>query len=118
MGIRTTARSKSFKIAADWPVRVICTKREPERSEIISDLQSDNKSIKEIVSVSSSYKFCLIAEGVADLYLRRVNLKAWDVAAGHAIVKRAGGNIINHFTKKEMQYNLKESFEIDFFDTL
>lgn len=95
---------------------VICTKRDPERSEIILDMQSSNKSIKEIVSVSSSYKFCLIAEGAADYYPRRVNIKAWDVAAGHAIVKRAGGNMISYFSKEEVRYDLEKGFEVNFFE--
>lgn len=56
-------------------LRVICTKREPEKSEIVDDLKNRNISVKEIISISSSYKFCLIAQGSADLYPRKVNIK-------------------------------------------
>ena len=93
---------------------MICTKREPEKSQIITELK--NRSIKEIISVSSSYKFCLIAQGVADLYPRRINISAWDVAAGHAIVKAAGGNMYNHFTKQEIEYDLQETSSVAFFN--
>lgn len=94
---------------------VICTKREPEKSEIIADLDKRNISIKEIITISSSYKFCLIAEGLADLYPRKVNIRAWDVAAGHAIVNMAGGSMVD-MNKKEIFYNLTSSFDVPFFE--
>ena len=39
----------------------------------------------------SSIKFCRIAEGAADIYVRLTSLSEWDVAAGHALVVAAGG---------------------------
>jgi 3'(2'), 5'-bisphosphate nucleotidase len=41
----------------------------------------------------SSIKFCRIAEGTADLYPRLAPTHDWDVAAGHALVLAAGGNV-------------------------
>jgi 3'(2'), 5'-bisphosphate nucleotidase len=41
----------------------------------------------------SSVKFCRIAEGSADLYPRLAPTHDWDVAAGHAIVMAAGGDV-------------------------
>jgi 3'(2'), 5'-bisphosphate nucleotidase len=41
----------------------------------------------------SSIKFCRIAEGAADLYPRLAPTHDWDVAAGHAIVMAAGGDV-------------------------
>jgi 3'(2'), 5'-bisphosphate nucleotidase len=41
----------------------------------------------------SSIKFCRIAEGKADLYPRLAPTRDWDVAAGHAIVRAAGGTV-------------------------
>jgi 3'(2'), 5'-bisphosphate nucleotidase len=41
----------------------------------------------------SSLKFCLIAEGEADLYPRTGPTSEWDTAAGHAIVLAAGGHV-------------------------
>lgn len=96
--------------------RVICTKREPEKSEIIKDLKSRNIQIKDLISVSSSYKFCLIAEGKADLYPRRAKINAWDIAAGHAIINAAGGKIINLDDNLELTYNFSHNFQIPFFE--
>jgi 3'(2'), 5'-bisphosphate nucleotidase len=41
----------------------------------------------------SSMKFCYLAEGSADLYPRLAPTRDWDVAAGHALLKAAGGEI-------------------------
>ncbi|MBT5827310.1 MAG: hypothetical protein HOH73_00280 [Alphaproteobacteria bacterium] len=62
---------------------------------MIADLRLRNIQIQNLLSVSSSYKFCLIAEGKAHLHTRRANIKAWDIAAGDAIVNAASGKVIN-----------------------
>lgn len=46
-----------------------------------------------VESVGSSLKFCRIAAGRADLYARFGPTMEWDVAAGHAILKAAGGSV-------------------------
>ncbi|MEZ5782153.1 MAG: 3'(2'),5'-bisphosphate nucleotidase CysQ [Rhizobiaceae bacterium] len=48
----------------------------------------------EIVSVGSSIKFCLIAEGEADIYPRLSRTMEWDTAAGDAILRAAGGTTV------------------------
>ena len=49
--------------------------------------------VKEIVPASSSLKFCLVAEGVADIYPRLGPTMEWDTGAGHAILNAAGGRV-------------------------
>jgi 3'(2'), 5'-bisphosphate nucleotidase len=46
--------------------------------------------IKESISVGSSLKFCMIAEGKAHIYYRHGPTWEWDTAAGHAIAEHAG----------------------------
>lgn len=46
------------------------------------------------VRASSSIKFCLVAEGACDLYPRFGPVSEWDAAAGHAVLKAAGGDLI------------------------
>lgn len=58
-----------------------------------------------IVSMGSSLKICLVAEGVADIYPRFAPTMEWDTAAGHAIAKGAGKEIYDHTTGKPMVYN-------------
>jgi 3'(2'), 5'-bisphosphate nucleotidase len=43
------------------------------------------------VSVGSSLKFCILAEGQADIYPRAAPTSEWDTAAGHAVLLAAGG---------------------------
>jgi 3'(2'), 5'-bisphosphate nucleotidase len=43
------------------------------------------------VSVGSSLKFCIVAEGMADIYPRLSPTSEWDTAAGHAVLLAAGG---------------------------
>jgi 3'(2'), 5'-bisphosphate nucleotidase len=43
------------------------------------------------VSVGSSLKFCIVAEGKADIYPRASPTSEWDTAAGHAVLLAAGG---------------------------
>ena len=61
----------------------------------------------EIVQAGSSLKFCLIAEGAADIYPRFGPTSEWDIAAGHIIVNEAGGRV-NTFENIEIHYNKKE----------
>ena len=44
-------------------------------------------------SAGSSLKFCLVAEGTADVYPRFGRTMEWDTAAGHAVVRAAGGSV-------------------------
>ena len=47
--------------------------------------------VRETIGAASSYKFCLLADGSADLYPRHGRTMEWDTAAGHAILESAGG---------------------------
>jgi len=48
----------------------------------------------ELVSMGSSLKFCVLAEGAADVYPRMGPTSEWDTAAAHAIVQGAGGDVL------------------------
>ncbi len=49
--------------------------------------------VKEMIAVGSSLKFCLVADGKADLYPRFGPTCEWDIAAGHAVLRAAGGSV-------------------------
>lgn len=49
--------------------------------------------VSDEVRIGSSLKFCLIAEGKAQLYFRHGPTMEWDTAAGHAILAQAGGKL-------------------------
>jgi 3'(2'), 5'-bisphosphate nucleotidase len=50
-------------------------------------------SIRNYIGVGSSLKFCLVAEGRADLYPRLGRTMEWDTAAGHAVLSASGGSV-------------------------
>ena len=62
----------------------------------------------ELVSMGSSLKFCLLAEGKADLYPRLGPTSEWDTAAAHAVVVAAGGHIVT-LDNSPLKYNCKAS---------
>lgn len=74
----------------------------------------NNPGTLELLSMGSSLKLCLVAEGRADLYPRLGPTSEWDTAASHCIVEQAGG----HLTKTDMtqlEYNTKDSLLNPFF---
>ena len=58
----------------------------------------------ECLSIGSSLKFCLVAEGAADVYLRDVPTMEWDTAAAHAVINSAGGQILTHPNHQTLAY--------------
>jgi 3'(2'), 5'-bisphosphate nucleotidase len=90
----------AFKINADGNKEKIRVK--PQSNELIAvkskshSSESEDKflsrfTIKNTISAGSSLKFCMVAEGKADIYYRGGPTWEWDTAAGHAIVEAAGG---------------------------
>jgi 3'(2'), 5'-bisphosphate nucleotidase len=65
------------------------------RSHLDADTKAYLAGLAQASSVScgSSIKFCRVAEGSADLYPRLAPTHDWDVAAGHALVLAAGGDV-------------------------
>ncbi|WP_006788483.1 3'(2'),5'-bisphosphate nucleotidase CysQ [Thiorhodospira sibirica] len=62
----------------------------------------------ELISVGSALKFCLVAEGKADLYPRLGPTSEWDTAAAQCIVHQAGGQVLT-LDGKPLRYNTKDS---------
>ena len=65
-------------------------------------------------NIGSSLKFCLIAEGRADLYPRLAPTSEWDTGAAQAVVEAAGGSVVDPYFKS-LQYNTKDSILNPFF---
>jgi 3'(2'), 5'-bisphosphate nucleotidase len=78
----------SVDLLGDQPLRVAMSRSHPSE-----ELGKWLKQFKMVDSrdIGSSLKFCLVAEGAADVYPRLGPTCIWDTAAGHALVKAAGG---------------------------
>ena len=64
-------------------------------------------NVKNYVRMKSSLKFCVIATGEYDGYVAEARACEWDIAAGHAILKNAGGQVTD-FDGKEILYGKKD----------
>ena len=76
-----------------------------ETSRFISEIKNHNKT--EIISMGSSLKFCLMAEGKADLYPRFSPTMEWDTAAGQAICTAVGVRFMEANSREPLKYNKK-----------
>jgi 3'(2'), 5'-bisphosphate nucleotidase len=102
--------SKSILISTDkldGKIRVVGSRSHmnEDTENFISNLRSEYNQEIEVVSKGSSLKFCLVAEGKADVYPRFAPTMEWDTAAGHAICKSVGLDVIDRVTGREMTYN-------------
>jgi 3'(2'), 5'-bisphosphate nucleotidase len=61
-----------------------------------------------MTGIGSSLKFCLLAEGKADLYPRFGPTSEWDTAAGQALLEAAGGHV-TRLDGHRLRYNCRES---------
>ena len=81
------------------------------RSHSDSELQEYLQQLGEhqTTSIGSSLKFCLVAEGQAQLYPRFGPTSTWDTAAGHAVAVAAGAHV-HDWQGKTLDYTPRESF--------
>lgn len=75
--------------------------------QFIDELRSKGSDI-EIVAKGSSLKFCLVAEGNADIYPRFAPTMEWDTAAGQAICSAVDLKVISEVTKEPLLYNKED----------
>lgn len=68
----------------------------------------------ELKAVGSSLKFCMIAEGAADVYPRLGPTSEWDTAAAHAVLLAAGGTVVE-LDGQPLRYNTHEALTNPFF---
>ena len=88
------------------PVQVVGSRSHmsQETLDYVDELKKEGKEV-EIVSKGSSLKFCLVAEGKADVYPRFAPTMEWDTAAGQAICNAVGISVISEETKQPLSYN-------------
>jgi 3'(2'), 5'-bisphosphate nucleotidase len=116
LGVVGRGASKQAAGSGPEPIRVRVPCADPVR--VVGSRSHANPRLRqyleplgryELVSMGSSLKFCLLAEGKADLYPRLGPTSEWDTAAAHAVVVAAGGHIVT-LDNRPLQYNRKSSF--------
>ena len=108
----------SFKIENDVTNRLTVTSEKPsDKIKIIASASHMNQETRdyinqfsnpELITVGSSIKLLWIAEGKAHLYPRIAPTSEWDTCAAHAVVKYAGGQVLNFETNEELIYNKED----------
>jgi 3'(2'), 5'-bisphosphate nucleotidase len=101
-------RRQPASIGPESPLRVIATKSHMNEATqaFLSDLKSRYDDV-EIVQAGSSFKFCRVAEGSADVYPRLGPTMEWDTAAGQAVAMAAGA-VVHMLTGKPLRYNRED----------
>ncbi len=79
----------------------------PETEAFINELRKQHPDLQ-LISSGSSLKICLVAEGKADIYPRHAPTMEWDTAAGDAIARAAGCEVINAQTGQPLIYNKED----------
>ena len=97
-------KSIHVSTASSVPVRVVGSRSHRSAS---LDAYLENLGDHDMIPMGSSLKFCVIAEGGADLYPRLGLTSEWDTAAAQAVVEQAGGSVVT-LDGKPMKYNTKE----------
>lgn len=95
----------AWREEADGKRRAITTRAFPEQPVTVTSRSHLDSKTKDYVArienggavlpSGSSLKFCVLAEGAADVYPRFGPTSEWDTAAGHAILSAAGGAVRN-----------------------
>ncbi|MDX2145542.1 MAG: 3'(2'),5'-bisphosphate nucleotidase CysQ [Rhodospirillaceae bacterium] len=104
------SRAEVWRGGVKAPIRCRARPRVPTVAGSKSHEISDNmkkflaeRGIEARIKISSSLKFGLVAEGMVDLYPRFGPTSEWDTAAGHALVRAAGGRVHDQ-TGVELRY--------------
>ena len=94
----------------DGPITVVASRRHGGE-RLAGYLDALGRTFGDVTRtpVGSSLKFCLLAEGKADLYPRLGPTSEWDIAAAHAVLRAAGGAVMG-MDGSALPYNAKASF--------
>lgn len=90
------------------PVRMVVSRRNCHSNHFSSFLT--HFETYELIECSSALKFCLVAEGKADIYPRFGTTHEWDTAAGQCILEQAGGLVVD-LSGKRLAHNMQESLK-------
>ncbi len=78
-----------------------------EVEDFVKELENDGKEV-DFTSAGSSLKFCLVAEGAADVYPRFGPTMEWDTGAAHAVAEAAGKQVLDANSRKPLMYNKED----------
>ncbi|MDL2320375.1 3'(2'),5'-bisphosphate nucleotidase CysQ [Alistipes sp. OttesenSCG-928-B03] len=100
------ARQLPLTTAANNPVRVAVSRsHNTEDTYALLDKLREKFPDMEVIEQGSSYKFCMLAEGTVDYYVRTTPTMEWDTAAGQVILETTGGTVRTIPNGTPIKYN-------------
>jgi len=102
--LKTESQRETYKIVASR------SHMSDEAQAFIDDIDTDKDKEKELISIGSSLKICLVAEGEADIYPRLGPTMEWDTGAAHAIINESKKNLERYMNGKysKHEYNKED----------
>jgi 3'(2'), 5'-bisphosphate nucleotidase len=82
-------------------IRIVCSNSRGNLDDLVVPAEYE----LEIHRWSSGLKLCLIAEGIVDCYPQLGETSVWDIAAPHAVLRNAGGEVLNLRTREPLTYD-------------
>ena len=104
------ASSRRLPLASSRTVYTIVASRShtsPETEAFIRAAEREHGRV-ELASLGSALKICLVAEGSADVYPRFAPTMEWDTAAGHAVARESGRDLLDPRDGRPLRYNKHE----------
>jgi 3'(2'), 5'-bisphosphate nucleotidase len=97
---------------APLPVYTIVGSRSHQTPELQAYVDEKRREFGEIefIAAGSSQKFCVVAEGRADIYPRLGPTMEWDTAAGQAIAESAGAAVVRNDNHEPLTYNKQDLY--------
>jgi 3'(2'), 5'-bisphosphate nucleotidase len=104
--VRASARRLPLDVSAHVPFVIVGSRSHatPDLQEFVEAKRRELGEV-EFKSAGSSLKYCLVAEGAADVYPRLGPTMEWDTAAGQAVVEASGARLVRWDTGEPMTYN-------------
>lgn len=107
-GKGATLNGESIRVRATNLSQLVLVDNYPEPRGLAEKLFQDLQCAEYLESGSIGLKICLVAEGVADIFVKDVTVRDWDIAAPHLILEEAGGFLTQH---KGVSFNYVGDYE-------
>jgi 3'(2'), 5'-bisphosphate nucleotidase len=94
------------------PIYTIVGSRSHQTPELKTYIEEKRRELGDIefIAAGSSQKFCVVAEGRANVYPRLGPTMEWDTAAGQAIAENAGATVVRHDNGEPLTYNKEDLY--------
>ena len=106
--VGTDAPERIYSTGSDKNEKLVAVQSRSHGSDkLVAQLKEKGLTVKETIPAGSSIKFCLVAEGKADIYPRMGPTMEWDVAAGDAVYRYSAGEGVHESPLTYNKPNLK-----------